>query len=103
MTIVPRVARMLPAVALVAGCASVSDVVPSGPDTFMVAAHGIAGNGSGAAQKAIAMQTAGNYCLARAKQMQVLRVESVEPFFGRAPSAEINFRCEAPGTPSVQR
>jgi hypothetical protein len=85
-TTVLRVSLTLAAVAQVAGCASVSDVVPTGPDTFMVA-----------------MQTANSYCLARAKQMQVIHVESVEPFFGRAPSADINFRCEASGTPSVQR
>lgn len=77
-----------------AGCASVSDVVPTGPDTFMVAAHGIDGNGSGAAQKAIALKAANAYCQARAKQMQVVRVDSVEPFFGRPPSADVQFRCE---------
>jgi glycerol-3-phosphate cytidylyltransferase-like family protein len=79
---------------LIAGCASVSDVVPTGPDTFMVAAHGIDGNGSGAAQKAIALKAANAYCQARTKQMQVVRIESVEPFFGRPPSADVQFRCE---------
>lgn len=76
------------------GCASVSDVVPTGPNTFLVAAHGIDGNGSGAAQKALALNAANAYCQARAKQMQVFSVQSVEPFFGRPPSADVQFRCE---------
>lgn len=83
----------LAAVSLVAGCASVSDVVSTGPDSFMVAAHGIDGNGSGAAQKAIALQAANTYCQARSRQMLVVHVETVEPYFGRAPSAALDFRC----------
>ena len=76
-----------------AGCASVSDVVPTGPGTFMVAAHGIDGNGSGAAQKVIALKAAAAHCTAKGLGFQVLSAETVEPQFGRPPSAQVNFKC----------
>lgn len=61
----------------------------------MVASQGVVGNGSGAAQKADALKAANAYCSARAKQLSVIDAKTVEPFFGRAPSAEITFRCVA--------
>jgi hypothetical protein len=78
---------------VLAGCASVSDVVPAGGDTYMVGAHGIDGNGSGAAQKAIVLTKADAYCKDRGAHMEVIDVKTVEPFFGRPPSADLNFRC----------
>ena len=82
--------------ALLTACASVSNVVATGPGTYMVAAHGIDGNGSGAAQKAIAFEAANSYCKARGEQMVAIHSEMTEPFFGRAPSAEVEFRCVKP-------
>jgi hypothetical protein len=87
-----RIAVILAAGALV-GCASVSEVVPAGGDTLMVAAQGIDGNGSGAAQKAIALTKANDYCKAHGAMMEVLDVKTVEPMFGRPPSADLTFRC----------
>lgn len=84
---------IVPILFAVAGCASVSDVVPTGADSFMVAAHGIDGNGSGGAQKALALQRASSYCTDRSKQMELIAARTVEPAFGRPPSAEIDFRC----------
>lgn len=81
------------AACIAAGCASVSDVVSTGADTYMVTAHGIDGNGSGAAQKAIAMQSAGAHCKMQTAQLVVTASSMVEPAFGRAPSAEVDFRC----------
>ena len=88
-----RIAITLAATAI-AGCASVSEVTPAGADTFMVAAHGIDGNGSGAAQKAIALKTASGYCEARGRRLDVVDVKTVESFFGRPPSADLTFRCQ---------
>lgn len=81
----------------IAGCASVTDVVSTGPDTHMVASQGVVGNGSGASQKAAALQAADSYCKARGEQMRVIRSEQTEPFFGRAPSGQVEFRCLGPG------
>ena len=81
------------AVILTASCASVSDVVPAGGGNYMVAAHGIDGNGSGAAQKAIALKAADTYCQTHGGPMEVVSLDTVEPFFGRPPSAALTFRC----------
>jgi hypothetical protein len=91
------VRHLFVAVAVVlAGCASVSDVVPAGSGTYLVAAHGIDGNGSGAAQKAIVLTKADAYCRGQGAQMEVVDVKTVEPMFGRPPSAELTFRCLRP-------
>ena len=81
---------------VITACASVSDVVSTGDGAHMVASHGVDGNGSGAAQKVIALQAANNYCNTRSEQMQLIHAEQTEPFFGRAPSAQVDFRCIKP-------
>ncbi len=88
-----RAALVLLATALASGCASVSDVIPSGDGTYMVAAHGIDGNGSGATQKAIALQKANSFCEGSGAQIQVVHIETGEAMFGRPPSADLTFRC----------
>ena len=60
----------------------------------MVGSQGVVGNGSGAAQKANALKAANAYCSSRSKQIRVIDAKTEEPFFGRAPSAEISFACE---------
>ena len=75
------------------GCGSVSQVVPIDPETYMVGSHGVLGNGSSAAEKVKAVQAATAYCESKAQTIQVVQIESVDPFFGRAPSADVRFRC----------
>jgi putative hemolysin len=79
---------------LVVGCGSVSSVVSTGADTYMVASEGVVGNGSGATQKVAAFQAASSYCANRGAQLEVISFEQSEPFFGRAPSGQVAFRCE---------
>jgi hypothetical protein len=43
-------------------CAGTTHVAPTGPGTYMVAAHGTMGWSSGPAQKAKAFEEAGAYC-----------------------------------------
>lgn len=81
-------------VAALAGCANVSDVVPTGPGTYMLVSNGIAGNGSGAAQLANAIQKAGNFCSSQRKQMKIIHSGQIEPMFGRAPSGQVDFSCD---------
>jgi hypothetical protein len=60
----------------------------------MVASQGVVGNGSGAAQKADALKAANAFCAKKSTQIQVLEAKTVEPIFGRAPSAEVTFKCQ---------
>jgi hypothetical protein len=59
----------------------------------MVASHGVLGNGSAAAEKVKAVKTATAFCEGKSRTVQVIQVEAVDPFFGRAPSADVRFRC----------
>lgn len=89
--------KMLAAAFLVlAGCATVSDVVPTGGDAYMLSAHGIAGHGSAAEQKAIGIRRANEYCNAKQLQMQLGETRLTDPKFATAPAAEIDFRCIKP-------
>ena len=75
------------------GCGTVSDVVSIDSETYMVGSHGVLGNGSSAAEKAKAIQAASAFCQKQLKVVQVVQIESVDPFFGRAPSADVRFHC----------
>lgn len=76
-----------------AGCATVTDVVSSGPDSFLVASQGVIGNGSAATQLVKAMQSANRYCEASGKKMEQVSVQTMDAGFGRAPGATVQFRC----------
>ena len=75
------------------GCGSVAPVVALDAETYMVGSHGVLGNGSAAAERAKAVQAAQEFCAAKSKTAEVVRIESVDPFFGRAPSADVRFKC----------
>ena len=78
---------------LLGGCGSVSSVAPMGSDIYIVSSHGVLGNGSSAAEKVKVVQAANAHCEAMSRQLEVVHMESVDPFFGRAPSAVLQFRC----------
>lgn len=88
--------RILVSLALLAvtGCGSVSSVVALDAENYMVGSHGVLGNGSAAAERAKAVQAATEFCESKAKAVQVVQIESVDPFWGRAPSADVRFRCK---------
>ena len=75
------------------GCGSVAPVVALDAETFMVGSHGVLGNGSAAAERSKAVQAAQEFCAGKSKRAEVLHIESVDPFWGRAPSADIRFKC----------
>lgn len=79
---------------LATGCASVTDVVSTGPGTYLVASQGVIGNGSGAMQKVTAIQRAEAYCRTRDAQLKIIKSDQSEPMFGRAPSGQVEFSCE---------
>lgn len=75
-------------------CAGVTDVVATGPDSFMVASHGTMGWSSGSAQKAKAIQQAGEFCQARGRQVQIIEArETAQSGFGQIAAGEVQFRC----------
>jgi len=74
-------------------CGGVTDVVKTGPDTYMVASHGTMGWSSGAAQKAKAFQDAENFCKHLGKQVQPIDTNETPGGFGRIASGEVEFRC----------
>jgi hypothetical protein len=77
-----------------AGCGSVSPVLATGQGGYFVESHGINGNGSGSAEKMKALKAAVETCQPLGKGPVMTDSHTVEPAFGRAPSAEISFRCE---------
>ena len=84
-------------VTLLAGCAGVTHVVATGPDTFMVANHGVMGWSSGPAQKAKAFEEATAYCKQLGKEMLPINSSETAGGFGRIASGEVDFRCVAHG------
>ena len=79
------------------GCAGVTDVVSTGPDSYMVASHGTMGWSSGPAQKAKAFQQADEFCKAKGKVVQTLGTSEHPSGFGQIASGEVEFKCVAAG------
>ena len=82
-------------VLLIAGCASNSNVLSIGKDTYMVsrqAATGFSGSGT---LKAEAFQEATQYCEKLGKSFQVVSTHEASPpyIFGNFPKAEVQFMC----------
>ena len=90
--------RMLCLLALSAvGCAGVTEVVPSGNDTYFVASHGTMGWSSGGAQKAAAIVKANEFCQNQSKQMEIVSAsDSGNGGFGKISSGEVHFKCVRP-------
>lgn len=88
-----RIAFLTFACLALGACGGVTDVVKTGPDTYMVASHGTMGWSSGAAQKAKAFQDAENYCKRMGKQVQPTGTNETPGGFGRIASGEVEFRC----------
>jgi hypothetical protein len=81
-------------VLVLVGCASTSHVVPTGSDTFMVAAHGTMGYSSGPEQKAKAFEEAAAYCKLSGKELETISAtDTGAGVWGKISSAEVHFRC----------
>lgn len=98
--------RIIPlALALLAGCASNSGIIPIGKDTYMVsrqAATGFSGSGT---LKAEAFQEASAYCTNQGKSLQVVSTQEAQPPFllGNYPKAEVQFMCLTDGDAELGR
>ena len=80
----------------IAGCATHSDIVPIGPDTFMISrgdAPGFFSNSD--SLQADALKEANQYCKSQNKDIRVVdTTESSPPYImGNFPRIEIQFMC----------
>ena len=81
-------------VLVIASCAGVSNVVPAGEDTYLVANSGTMGWSYGGQQKAKALLKAEDFCKKQGKKFEVIRsYYSGAGGFGKISSAEVEFRC----------
>lgn len=79
---------------LLFGCAGVEHVVPTGPDSYMVASHGVMGWSSGPAQKAKAYEKAAAFCEQKGEELKTISAtDTGAGAFGKISSAEVHFRC----------
>ena len=81
------------ALVALAGCASTSDVVSVGSETYMVSAHGVMGHSSGPEQKAKAFKSAEAFCKEKGKGFQTVSEAETPSGFGRIASGEVRFKC----------
>lgn len=88
----------------IAGCATGTDgVVQITPDTYMVGGHGRFTDFSSSAVKARFYQEASTYCGAKDKVMLPVNSSGQDSGLGTYASAEIQFRCVAPGDSRLSR
>ncbi len=88
-------------IALLGGCVS-SDVIPAGPDTYMVSASGAGFATAGVREKVY--KKANDFCAARGLVMVPFSFKARPGELGRhPPSADLVFRALKPGDPAIGR
>jgi putative hemolysin len=83
----------LAVVVALAGCSTVSPVVPTGRDTYMVGSNARGGFTSDAEVKALAINRANEFCAAQGKRAQVLTSSSSGVQMWTPQNAEVHFSC----------
>jgi hypothetical protein len=92
----PSIHRLLIAASTLAvgACAVLSDITPTGKDTYMATAHSNDVNARVDEQKAKVMQSATEFCHRGDASVQIIRLDAGAPPPGRPPSAQLDFRCK---------
>jgi hypothetical protein len=98
-----RTARAAGGCLVFVGCAGVTDVVETGPGTYMVASHGTMGWSSGPAQKAKAYQKATDFCRTKGLQLHAVADHEEPGGFGKIASGEVHFACVSAPSASEPR
>lgn len=85
----------------VMSCGGSTDVVVTGPGTYMIALHSTQEESSGLQEKARALEEAQQYCAKSGRKLETIRAMDVGPGGGSAASsaAEVHFRCVTADTP----
>ncbi len=91
-----------PFVLLLAACVSVSDVVPAGKDTWMVAGTN-SRIGADSTMKTDLYKTASDFCAAKNKAFTPVSQNYTSIVIGRPASAELVFRCLSESDPEYKR
>ena len=87
---------------VVAGCTTVSEVVPMGKDSYTVSVDSNGGNSRVGASRIGAVKAANAYCQKQGKFMIVRNTETTAPVFGPA-SSNLIFSCVTADDPEYQR
>lgn len=86
-------------VALLTGCASTTDVMKMGPETYRVSAAASPARGGPAGAQGMALEAANKYCTKDSKEILVVNTAT----FHGAGSSEVTFRCLDKGDPELQQ
>ncbi len=89
---------------LLAGCATSTGVLPTGPDTYSISVDRSSFSGGRAAARRIAFTEASDYCHARQMQSEILEANPFGGFIEPDTGLDLSFTCvplNAPG-PSPQ-
>lgn len=90
--------------ALLPACASSTEIVPEGPDTYVAYKQAATGFSGTAPLKMEAMRDAAKYCEGEGKKYVVVSTsENPGGALGRYPGAEVRFRCLEAGDPDLKR
>jgi hypothetical protein len=94
-----KTTQCLAAIVLALGCATAtaggSRVVQTGPDTYILASHGVKGWSSSSTQKVKAIERASEYCKNLGKQMELVSATENAGGWAKQASADVEFRCVA--------
>jgi len=88
------------AVGLISSCAT-SDVVPMGPNTYMITRH-VWGFTGPSPIKAELLKEAGDYCKSHGKVLLVTKIVEIGLKFGGEPAAEVYFKALEPNDPLLK-
>lgn len=88
-------------VALLAGCASTSDVVPVGKDSYMLTVGSPTADAGALKIRSVSLANA--YCARSGKVMIVRNIESVGTMIGATGSGSIIFSCVLADDPEYKR
>lgn len=90
------------AASLLYGCATSSDALMVGPDTYTISARASVVRGGASGARVMALTEAGQFCAGQGKQVLVTN-ESQQGSTGTRGSADVTFRCLAKGDPDLVR
>jgi len=98
-------ARLWPfgVLAALTACASSTEIVPVGPDTYTVSASAMSERGGAAGARIRAIQEAGRYCTNIGRELLVTNITTrTSNLFGDG-SSDVIFRCLPQGDPDLRR
>ena len=84
-----------PVFAAMVGCSTVSEVVPTGKDTYMVGSQARGGLTGDAEVKALAIKRANEFCAAQGKRAQITGSISSGVQMWTPQNSEVQFACIA--------